>query len=131
MKNYANVISEMQEVDQKRISENIDILSVTTTALDKLNVTVRNTGSYQTHLIFLGIQEDATSSHDYYGIDFYIDPAETLTDIRNESIIIPSGSERELQLITGLGNVYSFSYPEEASTSTGDTGQASASISLI
>jgi hypothetical protein len=128
MKNYTNVVSEVQELDQERSSEDMEILDVTTTALDKLNITVRNVGSYQTHLIFLGIHDDTTSSHDYYPIDFYIDPAETLTDVRNESIIIPSGSEREIQLITSLGNVYSFSYPEDTSTSTGNTGQAIATI---
>jgi hypothetical protein len=128
MKNYAYVINEMQEVDRKRISEDIGVLSVTTTALDKLNITVRNIGSYQSHLIFLGIRDDATSSYEYYGIDFYVDPAETVTDVRNESIIIPSGSERELQLITGLGSIYTFSYPEDSSAGTGDDGQASVTI---
>ena len=87
MKNYANVVSGVQELDQERSSEDIEVLGVTTIALDKLNLTVRNAGSYQTHLIFLGIRDDATSSYEYYGIDFYVDPAETLTDVRNESII--------------------------------------------
>ncbi|MHA1444044.1 MAG: hypothetical protein ACTSR4_04770, partial [Candidatus Hodarchaeales archaeon] len=130
MINYANVVSGVRELDQERSSEDIEVLGVTTTALDKLNITVRNAGSYQTHLIYLGIHDDATSSHDYYPIDFYIDPFETLTDVRNESITIPSGGERYIQLITVLGNVYSFSYPYTPSSGTGDGGSDLSSVTI-
>ena len=130
MKNYANVVSGVRELDQERSSEDIEVLGVTTTALDKLNITVRNAGSYQTHLIYLGIHDDATNSHDYYEIDFYIDPSETLTDVKNESITIPSGSEREIQLITSLGNIYTFTYPYSPSSGTGDGGSDLSSVTI-
>jgi len=130
MKNYANVINEMQELDQKRNFENVEVISVTTTVLDMLNITVRNIGSYQIHFIWLGIYDEALSSQEYYKIDFYIDPGETLTDIRNDSISIPIGEERDIQLITELGNVFSFSFPYTPPGGSGDGSSELASVTI-
>jgi hypothetical protein len=130
MKNYANVINEMQELDQKRNSENVEVLSVSTTMIDMLNITVRNIGSYQIHFIWLGLFE-ASSSQEYYEIDFYIDPGETLTDIRNDSISIPIGEERDIQLITEMGNVFSFSIPYTPPGGLGDGSSELASVTIV
>ena len=117
----------MQDRGSRQNVESLEIISVTT-SLDRINITVRNDGEYLSHLIYIGIHDLTTNSHDYYKINFYVDPTETLTDVGNDSILIPVGGERDIQLITGLGNVYSFSYPWDAPVSPGDTRQASVSI---
>ncbi len=128
---YSEALRTMQDIANKQRAENLEILSVSTTSQDKINITVRNNGENQAHLIYLGIHDEVAGSHDYYRIDIYFNPAETLTDVRNESITIPSGGEREIQLITGLGNVYSFSYPYTPSSGTGDGGSDLSSVTII
>ena len=116
---YTKTLEEMQQLDLKRNKENLEFISVSTISGDKLNITVKNTGSYQTHLIWLGIFNETANTQEYYNINFYINPAETVTDIRNETITIPEGQELVIQLVTEIGNTFIYSYPEEL----GDGGE--------
>ena len=113
---YNKILQDMDELDLKRNKENIEFISVTFND-DTLNITVKNTGSYQTHLIWLGIFDETTSpiTQDYYKISFYVDPAETVSNIRNGTIQTFEGQQRVIQLVTELGNTFSYSYPEEES----------------
>ncbi len=105
---YSKTLEEMQELDQKRNKENIEYITVSFNQDDKLNITVRNIGSQQTHFIWLGIVDEAANTQRYYGIDFYVDPAETVSDIRNETMTTFEGEDRVIQLVTELGNVFTF-----------------------
>lgn len=110
---YTETLEDMQKIDFKRNKEDIEFISVSTISGDRLNVTVRNTGSYHTRLIWLGVFDETVSpySQRYYKINYHVNPAETVTDIRNESITIRDGEERVIQLVTDLGNTFSYSYP--------------------
>lgn len=110
-KRYASVLQEMQELDLMRNAESVEVEVVSITSQNKLNITTRNAGSYQTHIIWLGIYDASVNSQVYYEVDFYIDPGERVTDIGNDSITIQAGDERRIQLITELGNIFECSYP--------------------
>ena len=109
---YNKILQDMGELDLKRNKENLEFISVSFNN-DQLNITVKNTDSYDAHLIWLGIFDETVTSNtqEYYEIDFYVDPAETVTNIRNETIPTFEGQERVIQLVTELGNTFSYSYP--------------------
>ena len=111
---YVRTIQEMQQLDLKRSKENIEFVSVSFTSLNMLNITVRNTGPHQAHLIWLGVFDEAANTQDYHIINFYVNPSETVHDIRNDTIPTFEGQERVIQLVTELGNTFSYSYPEDA-----------------
>jgi len=112
---YSTVLQEMQEFDLRRNSESVEVLSVSTTDSDKLNITVLNTGSYQAHFIWLGVHDEISNSHEYYDVDIYIEPGETVTDIGSGDVDLLEGEERELQLISEWGNIFACSYPQRIS----------------
>jgi hypothetical protein len=82
---YNKTLQDMGELDLKRNKENIEFISVSFNG-DELNITVKNTGSYQTRLIWLGIFDDNDNAQKYYKIDFGVNPAETVPNIGNETI---------------------------------------------
>jgi len=125
---YIKTLKDMQQLDLKRNKENIDFIGVSFTSQNLLNITVKNTGSYQVHLIWLGIFDEAANTQDYYKIEYYINPAETASDIHNDTVPTFEGQERVIQLVTELGNTFSYSYPE---VTLGDGGQAIISITGI
>jgi len=124
---YVNTLQEMQELNTKRDKESVEFISASFTSQDELNITVENTGSYQTHLIWLGIFDEAANNQDYIKIDYYVDPAETMSGIGNETIATFEEQERVIQLVTELGNTFSYSYPEETA---GDGGDAQSSVTI-
>ena len=126
---YMSTIQEMQELDLKRDREDIEFISVSFTSQGSLNITVKNTGSHQVHLVWLGIFDGASNTQDYYKIDFYINEAEMVHDIGNDTIPTFEGEERVIQLVSELGNTFSYSYPEPSGE--GDDAQASITITGV
>lgn len=116
---YNDTLEDMAERDQKRNKENLEFISVSFNG-GELNITVENTGSYYARLIWLGIFDDDANTEKYYEIDFCVNPAETVTDIGNDTISSFEDQERVIQLVTELGNIFSYSYPEESSENGGD-----------
>jgi hypothetical protein len=114
---YNKILQDMGELDLKRNKENLEFISVSFNN-DQLNISVKNTGSYDAHLIWLGIFDETVTSNtqEYYEIDFHVDPAETVPDIRNVTIPTFEGQERVIQLVTELGNTFSYSYPPPSVT---------------
>jgi len=114
---YNKILQDMGELDLKRNKENLEFISVSFNN-DQLNISVKNTGSYDAHLIWLGIFDETVTSNtqEYYEIDFHVDPAETVPDIRNVTIPTFEGQERVVQLVTELGNAFSYSYPPPSVT---------------
>jgi nicotinamide mononucleotide adenylyltransferase len=110
---YNETLREMQELDQRRSNEALEILSVIF-SLGELNITVKNMGSNMAHLIWLGIFDETVTpnTQDYYLIDFYISPDETVTNVGNDTIPSFEGEERIIQIVTELGNTFSQSYPD-------------------
>ena len=108
---FNQIMHETQEMDLLQSLENLEIIEVLLTGENKLNITVQNSGSYQIHLIWLGLIDDSIGVAEYYEIDFYINPSETITDIRNENITMLEDEERNIQLITELGSLFTCSYP--------------------
>jgi len=117
---YTKILQDMQQLDLQRDKAKIEFISVSFTSEDELNITVKNTGSYHVHLIWLGIFDEAANTQDYYKINFYISPAETEPDIGNNTISTFEGQPHVIQLVTELGNTFSYSYPE---SSEGDSGE--------
>ena len=113
---YKETLRTMDQLDLKRKQEEIEFISVSTTDKDKLNITVKNTGPYQTHLIWLGVFDETTSppTQKYYPSSRYINPAETETNIGPDEMgedVILEGNEYAIQLVTELGNTFIYSYP--------------------
>lgn len=107
---YTKTLQDMQTYDLRRNEENIEFISVSTTIEDKLNLTVKNTGSNQAHLIWLGILDETTNTQEYYKINYYINPSETVSNIPDDTITILEDQERVIQLVTELGNTFIYSY---------------------
>jgi len=104
---YNKILQDMQELDLKRNKENIEFTSVSITADEKLNMAVRNTGSYQIHLIWLGVfnKTSTPETQQYFSENTYVDPGEAATEI-GSSITVAAGSQYVIQLVTELGNVF-------------------------
>lgn len=104
---YTNTVQDMQQLDLKRNKENIEFTSVSITADDKLNMTVKNTGSYQARLIWLGVFNETSTpeTQQYFSLNTYVDPGETATGI-GSNIAVTSGSQYVIQLVTELGNIF-------------------------
>ncbi len=122
--NYRKTLQEIDELDWKRGQEKITFESVSVTGSSKLNVTVKNDGSLQSHLIWLGVfNKTATpDTQEYHELDEYVNPAETLPNV-GSNITVNKEDTYVIQLVTELGNTFSYSYPqsEEASGQAGVT----------
>ena len=111
---YTDTVQDMQELDFRRNKEDVEFARVLKTSENKLNITLKNIGSFHIYLIWLGVfNETATpDSQNYYELDIHVDPAEKVTNI-GSNITIYTGQLR-IQLVTQLGNIFSCSYlPEE------------------
>lgn len=108
-KDYTNTLLDMQQLDLERNKENIEFSSVSITNQDKLNITVKNTGSYQVHLIWLGVFNKTSSpeTHRYFSQNTFIDPGDTATNIGSD-IGVTSDNEYVIQLVTELGNIFNY-----------------------
>jgi len=107
---YTETLQDMQQLDSRKYKENIEFVSVSFTQ-DKLNITVRNTGPYLSHLIWLGIFDETANTQDYYEIDFYVNPSEAVTNVGDDSVPSFEEEERNLQLVTESGNTFRCNYP--------------------
>jgi hypothetical protein len=107
---YTQTLQDIQQLDLKRNKEIIEFLSVSFDQ-DKLNITVKNKGPYLTHLIWLGVFDETANSQDYYMIEFYVNPSETVTNIGDDTILSFEEQERTIQLVTEFGNAFSYIYP--------------------
>jgi len=106
---YNETLQDMQQLDLKRNKEIIEFSSVSVTTDNKLNVTAKNTGSYQVHLIWLGLfnKTSTPETQQYFSINTYVDVGETATTI-GSSVTITSASQNVIQLVTELGNIFHY-----------------------
>ena len=110
---YNTALQDMQELDLKRNKESIESTSVSITADEKLNMTVKNTGSYHTHFIWLGVfnKTSTPETQQYSSLSTYVDPGESATGI-GSTITVTSGNQYVIQLVTELGNIFNYDlYP--------------------
>ncbi|MHA1290103.1 MAG: LamG-like jellyroll fold domain-containing protein, partial [Candidatus Thorarchaeota archaeon] len=125
---FADLTSETHEIDILRNTEDLSIVSANILVGDVLNLTVRNHGSYPSHLCWMGLFDELSNTQEYYSIDFSIDPGDTITDILNSSAMIPDGEERLIQLVTDYGNLLTYQYPGDFIGGNGDNQQSSVFI---
>jgi hypothetical protein len=123
---YLEIIRNNQELNERQNKESLEILTIVSTSENKINITLRNNGPNLSHLIYIGIINDSDDSVQYYSISEYIEPEETLTNVGNDSITIQE-DEILIQVITKLGNVFSYNYPEDESDGS-TTGGSSVTI---
>lgn len=111
---YNSILKEMHQLDLKKSQEEIEFISISFTSLNLLNITVRNNGPNQAHLIWLGVFNESANKQDYYRINFFVNSAEKGSNVCNDTIPSFEGQTRVLQLVTELGNVFMYRYPEES-----------------
>ena len=106
---YNEILQDIDKIDQKRNKENIEFTSVLITADDKLNMTVKNTGSHNIHLIWLGVQNQTSTpeTQQYSSLDTYVNPTDDATGI-GSTITVTQNSQYIIQLVTELGNVFNY-----------------------
>lgn len=105
--NYNKILQDMNELNLQRNKENIEFTSVSITANNKLNINIKNTGSYNVHLIWLGVfnKTSTPENQQYSSLNTYVDAGETATNI-GSTITVTPGSQYLIQLVTELGNVF-------------------------
>jgi hypothetical protein len=106
---YNRTLQDIQQLDLKRNKEQIEFTSILITIDNKLNITVKNTGSYQVHLIWLGVfnKTSTPETQQYFSQDTYINPGTTVTSI-GTNIAVTTSSKYVIQLVTELGNVFNY-----------------------
>jgi len=131
IRDYARAVQNIQNLSEIRNMEELIFVDVATTASDKLNVTLRNGGASEIHLIYLVMYNEASITPDNYEMDVRQKPGETLTDLPSDSVFVLNGEEWEIQFITELGNVFSYSYPEDGqSGGSGSEGNDNAVVTI-
>ena len=118
---YDTVVHEMNEFDRRSVGEELTVVDVNVTALNNVNITAVNLGPSSAHIVWIGIMNEANNTQDYYDADVYIRPAETQTGISNESITVYAGQTFTVQLVTELGNIYTFTYTPDTGFAGGET----------
>ncbi len=126
---YASTLQRMQQLDMKRSTEELIFVELSTNASDALNVTLRNGGAYQSHIIFLVMYNDSSVTPEYYEMDVYLEPGEIEADLPGDVVYVHDGEEWEIQFLTELGNVFSYSYPEDGK-GTGEGGEDNAVVTI-
>lgn len=118
---YDTVVHEMNEFDRRSVGEELTVVDVNVTDLNNVNITAVNLGPSSAHIVWIGIMNEANNTQDYYDADVYIRPAETQTGISNESITVYAGQTFTVQLVTELGNIYTFTYTPDTGSAGGET----------
>jgi len=109
---YNKTLETMSELDWNRNREKPVIKGISITSANKLNITVKNEGPIQIHLIWLGVFNQMTTpvTQQYFSLDQSIDPDETATNIGSDVLVTP-GNQYLIQLVTERGNIVSQGYP--------------------
>lgn len=132
MNNYNRVTDEMNQADWRRANEELTILGAHVTSSNYLDVTVKNTGSVQSVIEWIGIFDQSISpeGQQFFSANIPIPIGENRTfnsgqeGIFNATFMItPTNHEYLVQLVTKEGNIYFFTlYP---------ASQADLALSLI
>ena len=109
---YNKTLETMSELDWNRNREKLVIKGISVTSANKLNITVKNEGPIQIHLIWLGVfnQTPTPVTQQYFSLDQSIEPDETATNI-GSNVIVTSGNQYLIQLVTERGNTIAQGYP--------------------
>jgi len=109
---YNKTLETMSELDWNRNREKPVIKGISITSANKLNITAKNEGPIQIHLIWLGVfnQTPTPVTQRYFSLDNYIDPDETATNIGSDITASPQ-NQYLIQLVTERGNIVSQGYP--------------------
>lgn len=114
MNNYNRVTDEMNQAEWRRSNEELTILSVEVTDSNNFNITVKNTGSVQSVVIWLGIFEQSSSGSEedqpFVSVNYPIAIGEVESIISTTQISPSVGYD--IRLVTELGNIYDCSISE-------------------
>jgi hypothetical protein len=109
MNKYTATNSSMAEVDRNRSNEKLSISSVQITKDNQLNITVRNIGSLQSRVVWIGLFNESVTPENqgFYSI------SETITIGETQSFLSPfyvtPSQKYSVQLVTEEGNVFDYS----------------------
>jgi hypothetical protein len=123
MNNYATTIAAMNQFDSSRSGEGLSILSIKTVDDNTLNITVKNVGSLQSTIIYVGIfnQSVTPESQGYFSVNHLIGTGETQSFL--SPFQVTPDHKYLVQLITEGGRIFDYKlYPAD---------QVSLDLSLI
>jgi hypothetical protein len=123
LNNYNTVASSMSQEDSNKKNEDLSTIYVEITSTNTLNITVQNTGSLQSTIIWLGLfnRSESPEGQWFYSISQTVNIGDT------ESFLSPctvtSGQKYTVQIVTQRGNIYE--------TTLNPTNQLPLTLSLI
>jgi hypothetical protein len=108
MNDYTATTTAMDMVDRDRSNEKLSILSVQITSDNKLNITVKNIGSLQSNVIWLGLfnQSVTPENQGFYSTSEPISIGETQSFL--SPFKVTPDQKYTVQLITELGNIFDY-----------------------
>ena len=123
LNNYNTVASSMSQEDSNKKNEDLSIISVEITTTNTLNITVQNTGSQQSTIIWLGLfnRSESPEGQWFYSISHTVNIGDTKSFL--SPCTVTTGQKYTIQIITQTGNIYE--------TTLSPTNQLPLSLSLI
>jgi hypothetical protein len=115
MDSYNATASEMNQADVNRSREQLAITTVKITSDSKLNLTVANTGSLSSRLLWLGLfnQSVTPEAQWFFELNQRLEPAETKTILSDFSVA--KDQKYVVQIATAAGNTFTTTfYPASA-----------------
>jgi hypothetical protein len=111
------------EMDKDKVRETLDVYSIEVTPTGYLNITIENTGHITSQITYIGEidQLNPLVDHLYYPSDIAINPGEIATNIAQNNITYQDGDLKNIQIITKLGNIFSYTYPRTADQASGSS----------
>ncbi|MCW3999252.1 MAG: hypothetical protein NWE93_03340 [Candidatus Bathyarchaeota archaeon] len=108
MNKYTSATASMDEADRDRSSENLSISSVQITGDSKLNITVRNLGSVQSRVLWIGLFNQSTTPEEqgFFSVSESISVGETQCFL--SPFYVTSDQKYAVQLVTENGNVFDY-----------------------
>ncbi|MCX8151240.1 MAG: hypothetical protein N3D85_07045 [Candidatus Bathyarchaeota archaeon] len=106
MNSYNSTASEMNQADVNRSREQLTIAAVKITSENKLNLTVTNTGSLSSRLLWLGLfnQSVTPETQWFFELNEQLEPTETKTILSNFSVA--KDQKYVIQISTSAGNTF-------------------------
>jgi hypothetical protein len=108
MSSYSAVANSMNQADWTKKGENLLILSIKTTDTNNLNITVQNTGSVQSTILWFGLFNQSTSPEGQWF--FNINQQIGLDQVQSflSPCTVTQGQKYTIQLVTQSGNVFDY-----------------------
>ncbi len=115
------LFEQRNELDLRKSRESLELISITETPINKLNVTIVNSGQVSSRITYIGeSKEDPTPSKAiFYSEDIILKVGEIRYNITGDKIDYVDGETKNIIIITEYGNIFTFNYPLPPSNEIG------------